>query len=58
MRIKEIQRLSPWNTDHARRVPTFKSMFQLKNYFVRKSKHTLILYDDYSKIDIRFSEEI
>ena len=29
---KKIQGLSPWNTDHARRVPTFKSMFQLKKY--------------------------
>ena len=45
MRIQKIQRLSPRNTDHARRVPTFKSMFQLKKYLVRKSKHTLILYD-------------
>ena len=26
----KIQGLSLWNTDHARRVPTFKSMFQLK----------------------------
>ena len=57
MRILKIQGLSPWNTDHAHRVPTFKSMFQLKKYLVRKSNHTLILYD-YSKIDIRFSEEI
>ena len=29
----------------------------LKKYVVRKSKHTLILYD-YSKINIRFSEEL
>ena len=42
MRIKQIQGLSLWNTDHARRVPTFKSMFQLKKYLVRKFKHTLI----------------
>ena len=34
--------------------PTFKSMFQLKKYLVRKSKHTLILYD-YSKMDISVS---
>ena len=40
--------------------PTFQSMFQLKKYLtllVRKSKHTMILYDS-SKIDIRFSEEL
>ena len=57
MKIKQIQVLSPWNIDHARRVLTFKSMFQQQKNLVWISKHTLILYD-YSKIDIRFSEEI
>ena len=44
-------------SDHARRVATFKSMFQQQQKLVWISKHTLILYVC-SKIDIRFSEEI
>ena len=44
MTIKQIQGLSPWNTNHARRVPTFMSMFQLKKYLVRKSKHTDLVW--------------
>ena len=54
---EKIQGLSLWNTNHARREPTFKSMFQwrkkLQTYNVPWS-----LICDYSKIDIRFSEEI
>ena len=54
---KQIQGFSLWNTNHARRVPTFKSMFRWKKNYIKTYKHTLILCD-YSKIDIRFSEEI
>ena len=56
MRIKKIQGLSPRNIDHARRVPTFESMFQLKK--IQTYLHLDLKLYDYSKIDIRFSDEI
>ena len=49
---EKIQGLSLWNINHARRVPTFKSMFQWKKNLVRKCKNTCtLILCDYSKID-------